>query len=73
MNRADRLTLQEFAAEFMSCAVCWWPEMDMRRRMEIHHLVQGAGRKHDRRNLLTLSRTATRSFIPAAKSLDCPI
>jgi hypothetical protein len=26
----------------------------MRRRMEIHHLVGGRGRKHDRRNLLSL-------------------
>lgn len=26
----------------------------MRRRMEIHHLVGGPGRKHDRRNLLSL-------------------
>lgn len=54
MNKADKLLLQEFAALFRSCAVCWWPESDMRRRMEIHHLVGGAGRKHDRRNLLTL-------------------
>ena len=28
----------------------------MRRRMEIHHLVGGRGRKHDRRNLLTLCK-----------------
>ena len=54
MNKADKLLFQEFAAMFRSCAVCWWPESDMRRRMEIHHLVGGAGRKHDRRNLLTL-------------------
>lgn len=26
----------------------------MRRRMEIHHLVGGAGRKHDRRNLISI-------------------
>jgi hypothetical protein len=54
VNKADKLLFQEFAALFRSCAVCWWPESDMRRRMEIHHLVGGAGRKHDRRNLLTL-------------------
>lgn len=54
MSKSDKLVLQEFAAEHRACAVCWWPEGDMRRRMEIHHLVGGAGRKHDRRNLLTL-------------------
>lgn len=54
MNKADKLLFQEFAALFRSCAVCWWPETDMRRRMEIHHLVGGAGRKHDRRNLLSI-------------------
>jgi hypothetical protein len=46
--------LTEWASEHRSCAVCWWPEGDGRRRMEIHHLQQGAARKHDRRNLLTL-------------------
>lgn len=53
-SKADKLLLQEFAAEHRSCAVCWWPESDMRRRMEIHHLVGGAGRKHDRRNLISI-------------------
>jgi hypothetical protein len=72
VNRADRLTLQEFAAEFMSCAVCWWPEMDMRRRMEIHHLVQGAGRKHDRRNLLTLCENCHTVFHSGSKVTGLP-
>jgi len=54
LNKADKLLLQEFAAEHRSCAVCGWPESDMRRRMEIHHLVGGAGRKHDRRNLVSI-------------------
>lgn len=53
-SKADKLVLQEFAATHRSCAVCWWPESDMRRRMEIHHLVQGAGRVHDRRCLVSL-------------------
>jgi hypothetical protein len=53
LSKADRLLFQEFAALFRSCAVCWWPESDQRRRMEIHHLVGGRGRKHDRRNLLS--------------------
>lgn len=46
--------LAEWAAEHRSCAVCWWPESDGRRRMEIHHLQGGAGRQHDRRNLVSL-------------------
>lgn len=54
LTKADRILFQEFAALFQSCAVCWWPESDMRRRMEIHHLVSGRGRKHDRRCLLSL-------------------
>lgn len=54
MNAADRRVLTEWASEHRSCCVCWWPESDGRRRMEIHHLQGGAGRKHDRRNLVTL-------------------
>lgn len=53
-TKAEKLLLQEFAAQFRSCAVCWWPEGDMRRRMEIHHLVGGAARKHVRANLVSL-------------------
>lgn len=54
LTNKDKLLFQEFAALFRSCAVCGWPESDMRRRMEIHHLIGGRGRKHDRRQLLTL-------------------
>lgn len=54
LSKKDRLLFQEFSALFRSCAVCHWPESDMRRRMEIHHLVAGPGRKHDRRCLITL-------------------
>jgi len=53
-QREGRLVLQEFADLFRSCAVCWWPESDGRRKLDIHHLVQGAGRKHDRRCLIRL-------------------
>lgn len=49
-----RLILQDFAAAFDRCAVCHWPESDSRRRLEIHHLMGGSARKHDRRNLLRL-------------------
>lgn len=38
-----------FADEFPFCAVCW-----SRASLHIHHLVGGAGRRHDRRNLLRL-------------------
>lgn len=54
LSNEDRQVLQEFGQLFRSCAVCWWPESDYRRRMEIHHLQGGAGRRHDRRNLLSL-------------------
>jgi hypothetical protein len=46
--------LGDFASEFSCCAVCHWPEIDQRRRLEIHHLMSGPARKHDRRNLLRL-------------------
>lgn len=44
----------EWVQEHRCCAVCWWPESDGRRRLEVHHLVGGAGRKHDIRNYLRL-------------------
>lgn len=72
MTKQDRITLQEFAAEHRSCAVCWWPESDMRRRMEIHHLVQGAGRKHDRRNLLSLCANCHSVFHSGSKVTGLP-
>lgn len=45
----SNVVLQEFADQFTFCAVCW-----SRSSLHIHHLVGGAGRKHDRRNLLRL-------------------
>lgn len=41
--------LSTFAQEFQFCAVCW-----SRNALHIHHLQQGAGRVHDRRNMLRL-------------------
>lgn len=67
MNKAEKLLLQEFAAEHRSCAVCWWPETDMRRRLEIHHLVQGAGRKHVRQALLSLCSNCHAVFHSGSK------
>lgn len=44
-----RSELSQFAIEFPFCAICW-----SRDALHIHHLQQGAGRVHDRRNLLRL-------------------
>lgn len=66
-SKAEKLLLQEFAAEHRSCAVCWWPETDMRRRLEIHHLVQGAGRKHVRQALLSLCSNCHAVFHSGSK------
>lgn len=54
MNKAERDALLEWVQYHRCCAVCWWPESDQRRRLEVHHLVGGAGRKHDVRNYLRL-------------------
>lgn len=54
MNKAEKLALQEWLALHRCCAVCWWPESDMRRRMEVHHLIGGPGRKHDVRQYVRL-------------------
>lgn len=42
--------LSAFADEYPYCAVCW----SRSAALHIHHLQQGAGRVHDRRNLLRL-------------------
>jgi hypothetical protein len=47
-----RQELSLFASEFPYCAVCWSRD----EALHIHHLQQGAGRDHDRRNLLRLCR-----------------
>jgi HNH endonuclease len=54
VNKSERAALLEWVAEHRCCSVCWWPESDGRRRLEVHHLVGGAGRKHDIRNYLRL-------------------
>jgi hypothetical protein len=54
MNKAEKIAVQEWVALHRCCAVCWWPESDLRRRLEVHHLIGGAGRKHDIRNYLSL-------------------
>lgn len=54
MNKAERSALLEWVAEHRCCAVCWWPESDGRRSLEVHHLMSGSARKHDIRNYLRL-------------------
>jgi hypothetical protein len=54
MNKQERIDLQAWLEEHRSCAVCWWPESDGRRWLEVHHLVGGAGRKHDIRQYVRL-------------------
>lgn len=54
MNRKEQIELLAWVAEHRCCAVCHWPESDGRRKLDVHHLVGGAGRKHDIRNYLRL-------------------
>jgi len=54
MNAAEKRALLEWVALRRCCAVCWWPESDGRRSLEVHHLIGGAGRKHDVRQYVRL-------------------
>lgn len=54
MNKSERSALIEWVQEHRCCGVCWWPESDGRRRLEVHHIVGGAGRRHDIRNYVRL-------------------
>lgn len=54
MRKREQAELLEWVAEHRCCGVCWWPESDGRRRLEVHHLVGGAGRKHDIRQYVRL-------------------
>lgn len=54
MNKSEQAALLEWVQLHRCCAVCWWPESDARRRLEVHHLVGGAGRKHDIRQYVRL-------------------
>lgn len=54
MNRREQIALLGWIAEHRCCAVCWWPESDGRRKLDVHHIVGGAGRKHDIRNYVRL-------------------
>lgn len=54
MNAKERRELLAWAEVHRCCCVCWWPESDGRRKLDVHHLVGGAGRKHDIRNYARL-------------------
>jgi hypothetical protein len=54
MNKAEQAALLEWVQLHRCCAVCWWPESDGRRKLDVHHIMGGAGRKHDIRNYLRL-------------------
>jgi hypothetical protein len=56
VNKKQRSLLVEWSSQHLSCAVCFWPESDHRRRMEVHHLVGGVNRSkcHDPRCYLSL-------------------
>lgn len=54
VNQRERDELLEWVQLHRCCAVCWWPESDGRRSLEVHHLVGGRGRKHDVRQYLRL-------------------
>lgn len=54
MNKKERAELLEWVQYHRCCAVCWWPESDGRRRLEVHHLIGGPGRRHDVRQYVRL-------------------
>lgn len=52
MTAAERRLFDELSILWVRCAVCH--ARQCWRGMHFHHIVPGAGRKHDRRNLLRL-------------------
>ena len=44
LNKQQRIELQAWVELHRSCAVCWWPESDGRRPLQVHHLIQGQHR-----------------------------
>lgn len=54
MSARGRRECEAWVQLHRCCAVCWWPESDGRRQLEVHHLVGGAGRKHDVRQYVRL-------------------
>jgi hypothetical protein len=54
MTKAERDELLDWIQYHRCCAVCWWPESDGRRHLEVHHLQGGPARKHDIRQYVRL-------------------
>jgi hypothetical protein len=56
VTESEQAALVAWADLHRSCAICWWPESDPRRRLEVHHIVGGANRSkgHTERNYLRL-------------------
>lgn len=44
MNDQQLMELLKWSEDHMQCAICWWPSTDMRRGMEVHHIVGGSNR-----------------------------
>lgn len=41
----EGLSKNDYMLLHRECAVCWWPDHRRGRRLELHHIVGGAGRK----------------------------
>lgn len=54
MNKSESNDLLAWVQEHRCCAVCWWPESDGRRSLDVHHLMSGSARKHDIRQYVRL-------------------
>jgi hypothetical protein len=67
MTTDSKGVLDEFAKDFPFCFVCW-----SRAELQIHHMAQGAGRKHVRLNLVRLCATCHERlhFISGEKGLS---
>lgn len=44
LNKSQRVELQDWVELHRCCAICWWPESDGRRPLQVHHLIQGQHR-----------------------------
>lgn len=54
MNKQEKAALLEWVELHRCCAICWWPESDGRRKLDVHHIIGGRGRKNDVRNYVRL-------------------
>lgn len=58
MNKKQRSEAQAYCESHRECAVCWWPESDLRRPLHLHHIVGGFARAkgNDKKNYLRLCK-----------------